>query len=697
MRKQYPYLVDGYKETEQGALEKRNFLAKIDDFLNQKRYCKITLLNWQEEPLKEIEGELVSGNLSKDGSSSVRCSGSITTAVDANSYTIEDLNMDFSLNKKLFIEIGIKNYTDEYPEYPILWFPQGVFFIKSFACNSSTSTALNISLTLNDKMSMLNGDTGGKFPATTNLDEQITQLETGEYATEKVLVYRIIQEVVNHFGGEDLNNIVIEDVPLRIQRVMKWTGDTPLYLVSNGGSAEAGTLSYIPQLEEPAEGAYLTKTNGDDVGYVYDDFYYQGELTMAAGQSCVDALEKIKSYLGNYEYFYDEFGIFHFREIRNYLNTTQGKVLTTDMTENDYMIEMAIPKSEYTFDGSTNIISINVNPQYENIKNDYIVEGLRKMTSSDISYPVRYHLAIDTKPTTGNVYVNVLLYIEDTTGEKKAIFPIEVQELPEIGEFNSIYKVGDKAYYWSEDNAWKEVEVVKYYNAANPYITEDWRTELYLKGLQAARNGTDQGYYFAELSAFWPIIYDLENQEFYGEQEDTSVQARVLTEGDYFLDFIDTSTALGKYSVNAIGRRTNVTVNEDINCLFEPEIPNIVFLNLDLQDSDPEEFEDLRNECIDAGQPYAQTRGEIFNALMTGGYHNGAYDQICFDLYTHTIYQRTISLTAIPNYYLKPNSRVTINDRATNTYGSFMVQNISLPLNVGSVMSVTLNECVQQR
>ena len=170
-----------------------------------------------------------------------------------------------------------------------------------------------------------------------------------------------------------------------------------------------------------------------------------------------------------------------------------------------------------------------------------------------------------------------------------------------------------------------------------------------------------------------------------------------MTEGDYFLDFIDTSTALGKYSVNAIGRRTNVTVNEDINCLLEPEIPNIVFLNLDLQDSDPEAFEDLRNECIDAGQPYAQTNGEIFNALMTGGYHNGAYDQICFDLYTHTTYQRTISLTAIPNYYLKPNSRVTINDRATNTYGSFMVQNISLPLNIGSVMSVTLNECVQQR
>lgn len=698
MRKTYPYLNNGYTETELEGLTRREFLAKLDDFINQKRYAKLTLLNWAEEPLKEIQGEIISGSLTKDGSSAIRVTGNLTTSVDARSYSVEDANMDFAINKKIFIEVGIKNYTDEYKEYPILWFPQGVFFIKNFACNASSTTSMNISLTINDKMSMLNGDAGGTFPSTIILDEQDTQTDTGAYATEKVLIYNIIQEVVHHWGGEDLNNIVIEDVPLRIKRIMKWNGDTPLYLVSNGGQAEAGTLSYDPTTILPQEGSYLQINNGDDAGYIYDDFVYDTELTMNAGQTVVDALEKIKQYLGNYEYFYDAFGIFHFREIKNYLNTTQGKILVDDMTENDYLIDRAIPKEIYTFSDSQNLLSLNNNPQYDNIKNDFIVHGVRKGTDSDIAYDVFYHLAIDSKPSIGNIYTNLLLYRELDTALLCGIFPIEVTELPEFGEFNSVYKVGDKAYIWDDDNTWKELVVESYYNAANPYITKDWRTELYLQGLQAMYNNSiEKGYYFEELRAFWPQIYNLKEQQFWGEEEDPSLQARVLTDGNYYLDFIDSAGPLGKYSVSNIGRRTNVVNDDEVNCLFEPEVPNIVFLNLDLQDEDDEEFQKLRNECIDSGQPYAQTRGEVFNAFVTGGYHNGAYDVICAELYSHTSYQSTVSMTAIPNYWLEPNSRIKIADSATRTFGNFMVQNISLPLNVGSVMSITANQCVIQR
>lgn len=698
MRKTYPYLSNGYIETEEEGLTRREFLAQLDDIINQKRYAKLTLLNWAEEPLKEIQGEIVSGSLSKDGSSAVRVTGNLTTAVDAGSYSVEDANMDFAINKKIFIEVGIRNDTKQYKDYPILWFPQGVFFIKSFACNSSSTTALNISLTVNDKMSMLNGDAGGTFPSTIILDEQDTQTETGEYATKKVLIYNIIQEVVHHWGGEDLNNIVIEDVPTRIKRIMRWNGDTPLYLVSNGGQAEAGTLSYEPTTTLPTEGRYLQINNGDDAGYIYDDFVYDKELTMNAGQTVVDALEAIKQYLGNFEYFYDAFGIFHFREIKNYLNTTQGKIILDDMTENDYMVDRAIPKEVYTFSDTSNLLSININPQYNSIKNDFIVHGTRKGTNSDIAYDVFYHLVIDSKPNVGNIYTNLLLYRELDTDLLCGIFPIVVQELPDYGEFNSVYKVGDKAYMWDDDNSWKELKVEGYYTAASPYITKDWRTELYLKGMQAlANNSIDRGYYFEELRAFWPQIYDLKNQQFWGEAEDSSIQARVLTDGNYYLDFIDSAGSLGKYSVSNIGRRTDVVVNEDVNCLFEPEVPNIVFLNLDLNDSDPDKLAELRDECQNSGQPWAQTPGEIYKAFSTGGYHNGAYDYICTELYTHTTYQTTISMTAIPNYWIEPNSRIRIADNATKTFGNYMIQNISLPLDVGSVMSVTANECVIQR
>ena len=120
MRRFYPYLQDSYRETESEGLTRREFLAKLDDFINQKRYARLTLLNWAEEPLKEIQGEIVTGSLSKDGSSAVRTNGTLTTSVDAGSYSVEDADMDFSVNKKIFIEVGIKNYTNEYSEYPIL-------------------------------------------------------------------------------------------------------------------------------------------------------------------------------------------------------------------------------------------------------------------------------------------------------------------------------------------------------------------------------------------------------------------------------------------------------------------------------------------------------------------------------------------------------------------------------------------------
>lgn len=696
MRKRYPYLQDSYIENENEALERRNFLSKIDSFVNQKRYVKITLLNWQEEPLKEIEGVITGGSMTLDGSSAVRRTCTMTTAVDATSYDVEDADEDFAIDKKIYLEIGIVNYTKEYPEYPVLWFPQGVFFIKNFGCNSSSSSAVNINLTLTDKMAMLNGDVGGKLPAATIFDTEITQTETGESSKVKVPVYRIIQEAVNHFGGEDLNNIVIEDVPLRIKRIMQWTGDTPLYLVSNGGTAESGTLSYIPQMEKPTSGAYLQINNGDDAGYVYDDFTYPGELTLNAGDTVCGLLDKIKSLLGNYEYFYDVYGVFHFQEIKNYLNTTQATTLLDDMNYNNYLVETAIPKTVYTFSSNTNLISINAAPQYNNIKNDYVIQGLRKSTSTDISYPVRYHLVIDTKPMVGQRYNNLLVYVELETDIHKMVVPQVVAELPEIGEFNTVYRQGDKAFVW-DDDTWKEVEVIKYFDTTNPYVTKDWRTQLYVQGLIAERLGTDVGYYYAELKEFWPQIYDVAEQKFWGEKEEEPVQLQALCDGNFYLDFIDSSGPLGKYSISAIGRRQQVIVDEDINCLFEPEIPNIVFLNLDLADTDPDEFDDLKAECMASGQPYAQTRGEVFNAFMTGGYHNSAWDRVTLELYSHTTYQKTLSLTALPVYYLEPNVRVYINDETTQTKGDYMIQSISIPLNIGSVMSVTCNECTIKR
>ncbi len=731
MRKNYPYLLDTAFEDANGLKQKTNFLQEIDNFINQKQYVKITLLNWNEEPIKEIQGELSGGSISKDGSSSVRRTCSLTAIVDRGEYNIEDSKMDFAINKKIYIECGIKNYSKHYKDYPILWFPQGVFFISNFSITSNVSSNISISLTLKDKMCGLNGEVGGTFPAAVILDEMDTQSPTGQFVHQKILIYDIIQEIVHHYGGEPLNNILIEDVPNRIKRVMRWTGENPLYLKAISAD---GYTWYEGLLDKPSDMTGVKQYNtNEDVGYTYADFVYDTELTANLGESVVTVLDKIKQYLGNYEYFYDEFGVFHFREIKNYLNTTQSKILLDDMDAKDYLAETTTGKTVYSFSDKTNIISITQNPQYANIKNDYVIQGLRKRTNSNASVLVRYHLAIDRKPTIGNTYKNLLLYEEADTNLIKAAYPLSLgkdEELPQPGNFNIIYRVeedGESKFYYWEDEVYKEVKVKKYYSSASEgYTTKDWRTELYLQGLLAKNLGTDAGqyyakiqdsfganlgesfiddiyrqqqqnkvdvdYYFEELDAFWPQIYNLETQKFYGEEEDKAAYTSSLADGNYYLDFIDPYTSgLGEFSIANIGRRTLAIQNDDVNCIFQPEVPDIVFLNTDDDDIDIQ-----RDECDRKGQPYSQVKSNIYQALATGGFKNGAFDQIKYQLYLHTNYQKTLSLSALPVLYLEPNSRVEINDATTNAQGDFMAQSISIPLGAGNSMSVTLNQCLER-
>lgn len=120
MRREYPYLHSPYVEDLNAIQKKTNFLSTIDSFVSQKQYVRITLLNWNESPIKEIQGELTSGNITKDGSSSIRTTCSLSCSVNGTEYSIEDSRMDFAINKKIFIEVGIKNYSKQYPDYPIL-------------------------------------------------------------------------------------------------------------------------------------------------------------------------------------------------------------------------------------------------------------------------------------------------------------------------------------------------------------------------------------------------------------------------------------------------------------------------------------------------------------------------------------------------------------------------------------------------
>ena len=217
-------------------------------------------------------------------------------------------------------------------------------------------------------MSFLNGDCGGTLPASVQFDEYETYDELGNLVVDRPVISQIIREAVNHWGGEQLGKIIISDVPDRVKQVMKWTGSTPLYFKNTRGDYLL-TTNY----DAVKDYAYHTYEYGDDVGYIFTDFTYPGELVENAGSNVVTVLDKIKDTLGNYEYFYDVYGNFIWQEIKNYLNTTQATVDLEKLKENnyslasvdlnniqneDYLLDMTKGKSLFDFKDSK-VISVS--------------------------------------------------------------------------------------------------------------------------------------------------------------------------------------------------------------------------------------------------------------------------------------------------------------------------------------------------
>lgn len=223
-------------------MERQYIYSTDDEFLQlinrqriQDQYVKITLLDWNENPISEIQGLITGGSESLNGNSAVRRTCNLSVIVKDNMYSITDVNNLISINKKIFLEVGIENRTNQYLDEKIIWFPQGTFVVNS-ANSSHSSNGTIISLQLKDKMCTLNGECGGTIPASTQFDEWETIDDKGNILISKPVVSQIIREAVNHFGGEQLSKIIISDIDDRIKSVMKWIGNTPIYMVSNNGN-----------------------------------------------------------------------------------------------------------------------------------------------------------------------------------------------------------------------------------------------------------------------------------------------------------------------------------------------------------------------------------------------------------------------------------------------------------------------------
>ena len=230
-----------------------------------------------------------------------------------------------------------------------------------------------------------------------------------------------------------------------------------------------------------------------------------------------------------------------------------------------------------------------------------------------------------------------------------------------------------------------------------PKITQvqskDWRTTLYLQGLQADLQGTDSSYYYIELMNEWRKIYDITGSERRDKQigfQDAVIEC--ATDMDFFLDFIDTTDGLNQYSVQNIGLRSKVIVDDSINCMFEPIVNDIVFITEDgYVNAEGKTHDEQYQECVEKKQAFCQVPPEVYDALAVGRYYNGADIMIKDLLYQYTNFNENISINCMPIYYLEPNSRITVQSEEAGISDDFIIKSMSIPLDNSGTMTISAN------
>ena len=409
------------------------------------------------------------------------------------------------------------------------------------------------------------------------------------------------------------------------------------------------SMDFSPSADFPHMISY-----GQDAGYRETEFTYPGELILDAGDTVTTLLDKIVEVLGNFEYFYDIDGRFIFQEIKNYLNT--GSPLT-ELSPENYVKSYNNAKFLYSLTDLDTTTAITRSPKFDNIKNDFYVWG-KRTTTSGIEVDIRYHLAIDTKPI-----IDLAGYYMWAVSDKETGLIIRY-------DFNNISSDYSISGY--------EVELV-----GSP--CDEWREELYRRALNAqVTNSVYDNYYDSELIAEWRNLYNPLNEkwdEYNHWNPDVFNNPGNL---NYWLDFIDTGSEIGKYSINEIGRRTKVINSSDITSVYNIEAPDIIFIEgLD---------QDLIAEYRGIGQRFFVLTSEYYNLFSISSTNASCFDKIREMLYQNLNYNTTISITCLPKYYMEPNNILYVEDKDSGLSGNYQITQFTLPLSYNGTMSITATE-----
>lgn len=648
------------------ALEIKNYpievLKYIDSLTDRTEFTAVEVFNNKDECLARIEGDATGGTLSLTNQSSVRRTGSLNLLVpeyERGMYGMDIMhevtNMEtlISMNKIVRVWKGIEDtagYLDKNgtswsqkdvgsTRPGIFWFNMGTYLLSN-ASVTYNNQGIQVSMKLNDPMARLNGEAGGTIASKV----QHSPIDTEELKEGKIVIdstlpttKTIVKTVLRDFGGfkeEDLQGAI--DIPEDYDAVVHWAGNYDIMIHEASGYWQiAKAPNSIPTgwIKIPAWG-YM--------GYMTKPFVYptksESPFTSEAGSTVSAVLDTIKNTLGNYEHFFTPAGKYRFQPIQNYVTKGMPQDDITKALDAKYFYTPAKDLQIYSLQDAKIITAYTNAPQYNQIKNDFMVIGKHP----ELELPIRYHVTLERRIP---------------ANEKR---------------------------YWTIQWAKDDKDVARVYSATEGGATDcgdNYRLKKYLQVI--AEN--DQTAFGKEIREEFPKMFDIENMQWRFDPT-SSARDSLL----YWFDIIDSRSIagdIGQFGVETIGRRTKVIPDDQVNCLFTSYMPE-----RDLYTEDQwifGEYKDGKFVQYDKDSEEGKKAIDAINSKIGLGITRiPAEDYIRASLHQYLSYNENITINAVPIYHLDVNQLIYVENNESDIQGNYIIDSISYPLNFDGLMTI---------
>ena len=179
-----------------------------------------------------------------------------------------------------------------------------------------------------------------------------------------------------------------------------------------------------------------------------------------------------------------------------------------------------------------------------------------------------------------------------------------------------------------------------------------------------------------DLLEYYPVDYEIEERRYWNKS------VYECPEMLYFwFDFIDDSELTG-FNVKTVGSRPKVINDTAVKSIYFRETPNIIFITSE---------DDIG---LNSAFKYIQV-GDIESMFSVSTQAKSAKNRIDELLYNHGYCIESVTINAIPVYYLQPNTRIHLFDEKSGLNGDYIISKITLPLSYNGTMQITATKAAE--